>query len=205
MAASCSDVVPNSCMCRIATIAYMFAMVGPYGISNCTSGMVWLCTRGAVPVAWPSERGRPASVMSATSHLPAAIACAACDTWDDIGRAAGVGRVDMAERQAEIFRHRERSQARGIAGAEIAIDIAVAEPGIFERAFRDVHVQLRHRGVGRLAQRMLVDAGDAGLVPDAHASGSLPLSRSCRAGSGRVNDHQGGASGTSLPEQHHLF
>jgi hypothetical protein len=36
--ASCSLVVPNSCMCRIAHIAYMFTTVGPNGYSNCTSG-----------------------------------------------------------------------------------------------------------------------------------------------------------------------
>ncbi len=36
--------------------------------------------RGTVPVAMPSARGRPASVISATLHLPAAIASAAWAT-----------------------------------------------------------------------------------------------------------------------------
>ena len=41
---------------------------------------VAVTSRGATPLD-PSLRGRPARVTSATSHLPAAIACAACDTW----------------------------------------------------------------------------------------------------------------------------
>src|SRR5205814_3469057 len=36
--ASCSLVVPNSYMCRIAHIAYWFTTVGPNGYSNWTSG-----------------------------------------------------------------------------------------------------------------------------------------------------------------------
>ena len=75
--ASCSLVVPYSCMWRVAHIAYMFAVAGPYGNSNCISGWAGLPARGAVPVAWPSLRGRPASVISAMLQRPAAIASSA--------------------------------------------------------------------------------------------------------------------------------
>ncbi len=36
--ASCALVVPNSCMCRMAAMAYWFTTVGPNGNSNGTSG-----------------------------------------------------------------------------------------------------------------------------------------------------------------------
>jgi hypothetical protein len=78
--ASCSLVVPYSCMWRCAHIAYTLATVGPYGYSNCMSGTAGLPARGAVPVAWPSLRGRPASVTKATLQRPAAMASAACAT-----------------------------------------------------------------------------------------------------------------------------
>src|SRR4029453_8791754 len=79
--ASCALVVPYWCMCRMAAIPYWFATVGPYGYSNGASGDAATGARGTVPVATPSARGRPASVMSATLHLPRAIASAACATW----------------------------------------------------------------------------------------------------------------------------
>ena len=78
--ASCSLVVPYSCMCRVAHIAYMFAVAGPYGNSNCISGCAGLPARGAVPVAMPSLRGRPASVISAMLQRPVAIASSAWPT-----------------------------------------------------------------------------------------------------------------------------
>ena len=43
--------------------------------------LVKVIGRTAVPVAMPSARGRPARVMRATLHLPAAIASAAWPTW----------------------------------------------------------------------------------------------------------------------------
>ena len=65
----------------MAAMAYMLAVVGAYGNSNGPSGTAATGARGTVPVAMPSERGRPASVMSATEHLPSAIAAAAWPTW----------------------------------------------------------------------------------------------------------------------------
>ena len=78
--ASCSLVVPYSCMWRMAHMAYMLAVAGPYEYSNCISACAGLPARGAVPVAWPSLRGRPARVISATLQRPAAIASIAWPT-----------------------------------------------------------------------------------------------------------------------------
>jgi hypothetical protein len=78
--ASCSLVVPYSYMWRAAHMAYMFTTVGPNGYSNIMSGWAGLPARAAVPVAWPSLRGRPASVSRAMLQRPAAIASAACAT-----------------------------------------------------------------------------------------------------------------------------
>ncbi|MCY1235339.1 hypothetical protein D9M72_479520 [compost metagenome] len=77
--ASCSGVVPYSYIWRIATIAYRLTVTGLNGASNGASGRLAPQLRACVPVE-PSERGRPASVISATLHLPAAMACAACET-----------------------------------------------------------------------------------------------------------------------------
>ena len=79
--ASCALVVPYWYMWRIADIAYWFTTVGPKGYSKGASGAAATGARGTVPVAMPSARGRPASVISATLHLPSAIASAACATW----------------------------------------------------------------------------------------------------------------------------
>ncbi len=78
--ASCSAVVPYWNIWRIATIAYRFTVTGLKGASNGWSGRLAPQLRACVPLE-PSERGRPASVISATLHLPTAMACAACDTW----------------------------------------------------------------------------------------------------------------------------
>ena len=65
----------------MAHMAYMFTTVGPYGNSKGSSGVgVPPRLRGTVPVAMPSARGRPARVISATLHLPIAIASAAWAT-----------------------------------------------------------------------------------------------------------------------------
>src|SRR5581483_2056393 len=91
--ASCSLVVPYWYMWRIAHIAYMLAVAGAYGSSNADSGIGTVGWRGAVPVAMPSARGRPARVISAIEHLPRAIASAAWPTWSRIGRASCRERV----------------------------------------------------------------------------------------------------------------
>src|ERR1035437_1406648 len=75
--ASCSLVVPYSYMWRMAHMAYPLTFAMPEGYSHWKSGWEGLRTRGVVPVATPSLRGRPASVIRATLHLPVAIACAA--------------------------------------------------------------------------------------------------------------------------------
>ena len=78
ISASCSLVVPNSCMCRCAARAYPLAGPHiPHDDSKLDSGASSL----RAPACTPPVRGLPAKVISATRHLPAAIADAACPTW----------------------------------------------------------------------------------------------------------------------------
>ncbi|CFV95369.1 Uncharacterised protein [Bordetella pertussis] len=55
----------------------MVPIVQRYAESHGAEGRSGPGMRGSVPVAWPSLRGRPARVIRATEHLPAAMAWAA--------------------------------------------------------------------------------------------------------------------------------
>ncbi|MCY1225287.1 hypothetical protein D9M72_374770 [compost metagenome] len=86
-----------------------------------------------------------------------------------IGRAAGLRRVDMADLQAEIVDHVHGAEAGGVARAEIAVDLGQRQPGVFQRTLGAFGVELCHGLVGRLAGRMLVGPDDICLASDAHA------------------------------------
>ena len=60
---------------------------------------------------------------------------------DQIGAAAGVGGIEMTDLQAQIIDHRHRP-ARGVAGAEIAVDIGLGQAGVFQRALGDFGMEL---------------------------------------------------------------
>ena len=91
---------------------------------------------------------------------------------DDVGTAAGFGGVDMPHLQPEIIHHRPGA-ARRIAGAEIAVDIGLGQPGVLERALGDFGMQLRGGFVGCMPGRMLVNPGDVGLAFDRQCSSPL--------------------------------
>jgi hypothetical protein len=60
-----------------------------------------------------------------------------------VGRAAGVGGIEMAELQAHVLDHRQAAEARRIARrAEITIYIVLAEPCVVERTFGNFGMQL---------------------------------------------------------------
>ena len=61
---------------------------------------------------------------------------------DQIGTAARFGGIDVAYLQPEVIDHRP-GPAGGVAGAEIAVDIGLGQPGIFNRTLGDLGVQLR--------------------------------------------------------------
>ena len=82
-----------------------------------------------------------------------------------IGTAAGIGGIEMADLQAEIIDHRHHP-ARGIAGAEIAVDIVFGQPGVFQRTLGDFGMQLRSGFVRCVPGRMLINPGDVGLALD---------------------------------------
>ena len=60
---------------------------------------------------------------------------------DQIGATTGIGGIHVANLEAEIIDHRPKA-ARGVAGAEIAIDIGFGQPGIFDRTPGDLGMQL---------------------------------------------------------------
>ncbi len=93
---------------------------------------------------------------------------------DQIGRAAGIGRIHVAQFEAHVIGHRQRPEPRRVAGAEIAVDILFLEAGVFERALGRFGMQLGERFVFGLARRMLIDPDDIGLVLDAHLRLILP-------------------------------
>jgi len=87
----------------------------------------------------------------------------------DIGGAAKLGRLGVAQLEIHVLRHRRRAGPGCVAGAEIAVDIGAREARVGECAERHLGVQLRHRLVRRMARRMLEGAGDVGFALDGHA------------------------------------
>src|ERR1039458_6015475 len=85
---------------------------------------------------------------------------------DQIGAAAGIGGIEMTDLEAEIIGHRHHP-ARGVAGAEIAVDIGLAQASVFERAFGDFGVKLGGGFIRGVPGWMLKDPGDIGLALDA--------------------------------------
>ena len=84
---------------------------------------------------------------------------------DQIGTAAGVGGIEVADLQAQIIDHRHHP-ARGVAGAEIAVDIGLGQAGVFQRALGDFGMELCGGFIGCVPGRMLVDPGEVGLALD---------------------------------------
>ena len=62
----------------------------------------------------------------------------------------------------EIFK------SRGVAAAEIAVDVAVRQAGVLKRALGGFGVDLRDRFIRRLARRVFVGTDDIGFVSDGH-------------------------------------
>ncbi|APO52550.1 hypothetical protein BD122_19806 [Bradyrhizobium diazoefficiens] len=92
---------------------------------------------------------------------------------DDVGTAAGLGGIDVAELfgvEAEIVDHRPGAAGR-VARAEIAVDIVLAEPGILDRALGDLGVELGGGFVRRMPGRVFVDPGNVGLALDGQNRG----------------------------------
>ena len=86
---------------------------------------------------------------------------------DDVGAAAGLRRVEMAQfRQAEIIRHRQNATRR-IAGAEIAVHIGFGQTRIGQRALGAFGMELGGRFIRRMPGRVLINPGDVGFALDA--------------------------------------
>src|SRR5262249_13941909 len=81
----------------------------------------------------------------------------------------------MAEFQAHIVGHRQGPEPRRVAGAEIAVDVALAETGILDRPLSRLGVKLGERFAVGLACRMLINPDDISLPSDAHRGLVLPF------------------------------
>src|SRR6202040_3505919 len=94
---------------------------------------------------------------------------------DEVGRAAGIGRIHVPQFETHVIGHRQRPEPRRIAGAEIAVDVALAEAGVLDRSLGRLGMQLGERLVFGLPRRVLIDPDDIGLVLDAHRGLFLPI------------------------------
>ena len=132
ISASCALVVPNSYMCRRGGER----VERRDGRARSGSRTAPRARRAPPPPPGgrPPVRGLPASVISATWHLPAAIARGGVADVDEVGRAAGLGRVDVAHAQAEVLGHGQAADAGRVAGAEVRVDVGQRQPGVGERA-----------------------------------------------------------------------
>ncbi len=100
----------------------------------------------------------------------------------DVRRAAEVGALGVAHLQVEVVDHRRRAHAGRIAGTEIAIDVALAQARVAQRAGRALGMQLGHGLVGRLACRVLEGTDDAGLGgTGCHGNASFGFDCGCSA------------------------
>ena len=84
---------------------------------------------------------------------------------DQVGTAAGLGGIDVAHLEAEIIDHRPGA-AGSVAGAEIAVDIGLGQPGVLKRALGDLGMKLCGGFIGCVPGRMLIDPGNVGLALD---------------------------------------
>ena len=85
-----------------------------------------------------------------------------------VGRAAGVGRIDVTDLEAHVLDHRHRPETGRIAGAEVAVDVVLGEAGVLQGALGALGVDLGQRDVLREPRRMLVDAGNVSFALDTH-------------------------------------
>ena len=78
ISASCSSVVPNSCMCRRAAMAYFEISVCPYGTSHCRGPREPQSSEAVRSLLRRSERAVEPYVSNTTSACPWAMASTAC-------------------------------------------------------------------------------------------------------------------------------
>src|SRR5579863_1549708 len=84
----------------------------------------------------------------------------------------------MLQLEAEIIDHRQCAEARHVAcGAEIAVDVVLADPGVLDGAACALGMELRDGLVGREPRRMLVDPDNIRFSLDTHRVSGLPAER----------------------------
>ena len=169
--ASWALVVPNWCMWRMAAMAYMLTVVGAYGNSNgpLGHGGDGRARHGAgghaLRAGPPRQRDQRHRALAQRDRLGGVA------DVEHVGRAAGVRGVHVPELEAQVVGHRQRAEPGRVARAEVAVDVVLGEPGVRERAVRDLGVELGDRLVVRLARRVLERADDVGLALDGQRQG----------------------------------
>ena len=114
-------------------------------------------------------RGLPASVISATLHLPAAIAAAAWPTWNRYDEPPVSVESRYADVQAEVLGHRDPAEAGRVAVAEVGVDVASVSPASASAPSATSAWIWGSVGSGMSPPRVLVRAGDVRLAADRHA------------------------------------
>ena len=92
----------------------------------------------------------------------------------DVGTAADIGAVVVAQREIHVVGHGQRAEAGRVAGAEVAVDVLLGQPGVAQGAERRFRVQLGDGLVLGQPRRVLIGTGDIGLPLDRHALGRSP-------------------------------
>ena len=87
-------------------------------------------------------------------------------------------------------------------GAEISVDVVLAEPGVGERAAGAFGMELEQRLVVGLARRVLENPDDIGLALDAHRDLVLPLTGVTVGKDGIPFDAPGQSQIAAMPPAH---
>src|SRR6218665_2350059 len=170
-AASCSGVLPNSCMWRRAISAYKAGIDAPEGASK----YGWPTALKAASV-WsrdcPVARFSPAHTSTVWQRA-AAMASAPCPPLP-----SGPHRGRIPGREAEVFaQHRAEHEVRlgERVGGQQAVDVRYLQARVIERAPGRLGVQAQAAHVRHLADVGFADAHHGDLVLERHKPNSLAI------------------------------
>ncbi len=113
--------------------------------------------------AWPACQRNQRYIAAASSNGLRRVR-----NMQDGRRAAALRGVDVPHLEPKVLDHCRGAQAWCIASAEIAIDVALAQAGVFQRALGDVRVQPYNRQFIGLAGGMLVRPHDISASVQTH-------------------------------------
>ena len=141
-------------------MAYIFTIVGAIRVLELHFGLCRIAgTRGRsrrhALAAWPARQCDQRHVAASRGD---GLRC--MRDQHQIGGAADIGGIHVPHAQVHIVDHRERAHAGCVPRAEIAVDVLLGEPGVFQSALGAFRVKLRHRLVGRPSGGVLESTSD---------------------------------------------